>query len=141
MADLIETKTAMDDNIAERARHHEQRKALEARGELLQAAKLRADTYDTGESSINIEEEIEMDKVGVSVNDARKTFVGLTADTSSDEELIPPTLAAVFEPIDKDLSDPQINPFAGEPSAAASIDPSPRERIPAADPLGLRPRG
>ena len=70
--------------------------------------------------SINIEEEIEMDKVGGSVQDAQKAFAGLTADASSDEELIPPALAAVFDPIDKDLIDPQINPFAGEPSAAAA---------------------
>ena len=45
----------------------------------------------------------------------------------------------MFNPIDKDLIDPGINPFAGEPSAAAATDPSPRDRIPAADPWVFDP--
>ena len=55
----------------------------------MEEAKIRAETYDTDESSINTEEEAEIAEVGISVKDAQKAFVGLTADKSSDEELIP----------------------------------------------------
>ena len=142
LAQLLETKQEMDSNIAQRLVHHEQVLLKEARERLTHAAQLRAETYDSDESSINTEEDDELEKSGISVKDAQKAFAGLTADTLSDEENIPPILAAVFDPIDKDLTDPKMNPFITEQPAVSTascsghpkLDEGPRIRNPKADP-------
>ena len=73
-------------------------------------------------------------KKGIDVKDAQKTFIGLSADTSSDEEMIPPTIASAYGPLAKDLVDPQINSWIKESEAAESSSTAIRVYNPAADP-------
>ena len=122
LKDLVMEKDEIDDRIEKRAEWHRNLKAEKARARTLEEAAKRAETYDSDGSSINTQEkEEELEEQGISVKEAQKTFAGLTADTSSDEEMIPPSLASAFGPISEDLTDPKINPLIMESQAAELI--------------------
>ena len=63
------------------------------------------------ESSCNSSDESELAKQGIDMDVVRKTMAGLQADTSSDDELIPPKLGAVVSSKVADVNDPSLNPW------------------------------
>ena len=111
VAGLMRSKQDSDAKIANRIAHHEQLRLQEARLKMTQVAMQKADENDSEESSIDTEKEKTFTTNGIDVVLTQKVFTGITADTSSDEENIPPSLAAVYKPIDGDITDARMNPF------------------------------
>ena len=59
---------------------------------------------------MNESDDSHMKKKGINMNTVRKVMVGLQADSSSDEDKIPPTLGSVVNSPSADIADITVNP-------------------------------